>query len=123
MWPTVLVRAYENSYQIYDLVDTDDDDEKNIRRDAIGDYDLFRNGLVGHPDWNRNDGVDSNNNFRYGLVGHPDWIWNDGVDNDSNNGSDINDTTKPANSNGDGRDNNINVTKNELKRKRSGSIQ
>ena len=51
------------------------------------------------------------------LLDRPDWNLNDGVDNDnnSNNGSDINDTNK-------GNDY-INVTKNELKRNRSGSIQ
>ena len=68
-------------------------------------------------------GTNSSGNFRNGLVGRPDWNLNDGVDNDdnnnndnnNNNGSDINDTNK-------GNDY-INVTKNELKRKRSGSIQ
>ena len=62
-------------------------------------------------------GTNSSGNFRNGLVGRPDWNLNDGVDNDdnNNNGSDINDTDK---------DNDYsNVTKNELKRKRSGSIQ
>ena len=62
-------------------------------------------------------GTNSSSNFRNELVGRPDWNLTDGVDNDnnSNNGSDINDTNK-------GNDY-INVTKNELKRKRSGSIQ
>jgi hypothetical protein len=56
MWPTVLVRAYEKSYQIYDMASTDGgDDEKQIRMDAIGVYDLLRNGLVGRRDWNRNE--------------------------------------------------------------------
>jgi hypothetical protein len=73
MWPsTVLVRAHENSDQIYNLADTDDDDddvdvdvdddeEFFLKRDATGIYDLFRNGLVGRHDWNWNDGVDNNN--------------------------------------------------------------
>ena len=65
-------------------------------------------------------GTNSSSNFRNGLVGHPDWDLNDGVDNDddddnNNNGSDINDTNR-------GNDY-INATKNELERKRSGSIQ
>jgi len=56
MWPTVLVRAYETSYQIYDMARTDGgDDEKKFRMDAIGVYDLLRNGLVGRRDWNRNE--------------------------------------------------------------------
>jgi hypothetical protein len=56
MWPTVLVRAYEKSYQIYDMATTDGgDDGKEIRMDAIGVYDLIRNGLVGRRDWNRNE--------------------------------------------------------------------
>ena len=56
MWPTVLVRAYEKSYQIYDMASTDGgDDGKKIRMDAIGVYDLLRNGLVGRRDWNRNE--------------------------------------------------------------------
>ena len=57
-------------------------------------------------------GTNSSGNFRNGLVGRPDWNLNDGVDNDdnnnnnnnNNNGSYINDANK-------GNDY-INVTKN-----------
>ena len=62
MWPTVLVRGYENSYKIYDWDDdTEENDEnKSKTKTADGVYDLFRNGLVGRPDWIWNYRVDSN---------------------------------------------------------------
>ncbi|OEU14844.1 hypothetical protein FRACYDRAFT_241401 [Fragilariopsis cylindrus CCMP1102] len=61
MWPTVLVRGYENSYKIYDWDDDteENDGNKSKTKTADGVYDLFRNGLVGRPDWNWNYRVDS----------------------------------------------------------------
>jgi hypothetical protein len=53
MWPTVLERAYEHSYQIYDLgkvyncSEEDFDTFKSENKNFDGLYNLFRNGLVG----------------------------------------------------------------------------
>jgi hypothetical protein len=103
LWPAVLARAYENSYQIYYEEFSDDRrnyytyDFKSKNKSADGVFDLFRRGLAGSLSYSSR-GNDGNNGGGNGINNY--------------------DKAAHSNSGGSGGDNIIDTTKTSFKTKK-----